>query len=660
MANTRQVILSQVASAPGNSGGFSPLYRAHLTALATENQGDHPWPIACTLSNLGITISPAPGVGNSRIFSVRVNGVNTSLSVTISGTSTTGTDQNAGHNVTLAAGDIVTLNHTTTGTPANIGALTYTVESLATTNNQSGYGVNGVTAMATGTVGYNGPFRGNQVWNPTENLVSNVVAAAGTIDKAYFRLDGTAGAAKSYTFVFVKNGTVQDGTGGTPNTTLQITGAVATAVNGTFSLSVSPGDIISIRCTPAGTPTARRCAFGVGFTATTDGESQYCAYDTGAPTTGTVNYVPISGTNDIWSASENSGPTHLGLSSFTFSGMQLQFNTAPSSGKSRILDLRKNVGAPAGVPTVTIANTATSGSDTTHSMLVVSGDTVLAVRTTPSGTPTAPGRVNWAFIMTSTPPVSGTGAIAFSKPTLAGVGKKWNIGTAAIAFAKPTLAALGKKWVRGTAAIAFAKPTLAAIGKKWVKGNGAIAFAKPVLNGIGTVVAGFTTVTGVAAITFAKPVLNALGVVWRKGIGSITFQKPTLNGTGTYTAPNATADITQIPVEFVFNTSQPIASITQILPEFVTRGDNPTAIITQIVIEIVHAYDGSCEPDEPPGIYTFPVCLDWPSQEVTEGEDTLDPVEPALPVCSDWPSQEVSPGEDTLDPIADLWNECEG
>jgi hypothetical protein len=73
-------------------------------------------PRNCTLSRLYVYLSSAPSLSSSRSFTIRVNGVDTPLSVLISGTSTVGID--IATNVAALAGDQISLQTISTGTPS--------------------------------------------------------------------------------------------------------------------------------------------------------------------------------------------------------------------------------------------------------------------------------------------------------------------------------------------------------------------------------------------------------------------------------------------------------------------------------------------------------------------------------------------------------------
>ena len=77
---------------------------------------------ASTISNLTVRLNNAPGGATTRTFTLRLNGANTALTVTITGAATTGTD--AVNTVSVVQFDRIALLHTRTGAPvASRGAV---------------------------------------------------------------------------------------------------------------------------------------------------------------------------------------------------------------------------------------------------------------------------------------------------------------------------------------------------------------------------------------------------------------------------------------------------------------------------------------------------------------------------------------------------------
>lgn len=74
-------------------------------------------PTAGTISNLYLSLTAAPGVGNSKTLRFIKNGVNSNPLTTVSDTATVG--NNSVDTLSIAAGDRITLQVTATGTPAS-------------------------------------------------------------------------------------------------------------------------------------------------------------------------------------------------------------------------------------------------------------------------------------------------------------------------------------------------------------------------------------------------------------------------------------------------------------------------------------------------------------------------------------------------------------
>jgi hypothetical protein len=371
-----------------------------LSFGSTEADTQSTWPCAGVFSNLIITLDVAPGAGGSGkgyTFTLRKNGADTSLTVTIMETATTARD--VSHTVTVAPGDLLTLSSLAIASPTSPGTrgVVMSLEHTGTVVGESGYAISPTNLSTSATV-RNGVFA-QWVWvTSAGTVVQNVVAAAGVIDKLYIRLNGLPGAGKTYTFNIYKNGVKQDGTGGTANTTVTIDNASATG-NASFSLALVGGDVVYLECVPSGTPTLRAGAASVKFTATTDGQSQMCGWhDANMNVTNpSFTWPQTFGGDGNWSTSETPQCVNGSLTTFTLSKLYVVTPAgSPGSGKSYTLSMRKNATSPAGTPSAVIADTATTGSDLAGTIDIADGDT-WTIRSTPSGTPTARAAA-WALI----------------------------------------------------------------------------------------------------------------------------------------------------------------------------------------------------------------------------------------------------------------------
>lgn len=87
----------------------------YITTAANEFMASFVMTDTFTLQNLFVNLTTVPGGGNARVFTVRVNGGDTPLVVTISGFTTSGS--NTVNTVPVLAGDRVSLQVTNIGTP---------------------------------------------------------------------------------------------------------------------------------------------------------------------------------------------------------------------------------------------------------------------------------------------------------------------------------------------------------------------------------------------------------------------------------------------------------------------------------------------------------------------------------------------------------------
>jgi hypothetical protein len=359
-----------------------------------------PWSVDGVFRNLVISLTPAPGVGKSWTFTVMVNGVATALSVTISDAEVTGRD--TVNEITVAPGDYLTLQAVPSGTPAGITGSNFWVscEFEGSTARESGCSI-GAALTSTSAVRYRGPGDAG-AWNATRTTVENIWAVDGVIDRLDVRTRTAPGAGKSYTLVLYKNGVAQDGTGGTPDTRCVLADTATTAYS-TFSLPVTGGDALAIECTPANSPTNAYLGCAIKVTATIDGESQMSSAITGnLDATATRYHVAVGADSRAWGLTESFFSTPAGVSAFRVGKFRVRLSAAPGAGKSYTLSLRRNSDSPAGTPSVTVADAATTGSDLVGALTVSDGD-VWAMRSAPATSPAA-AFAQWGLVQSPAGP----------------------------------------------------------------------------------------------------------------------------------------------------------------------------------------------------------------------------------------------------------------
>src|SRR5688572_26414776 len=356
---------------------------------------------AVTISDWRLRLTVAPGSGVTRTFTVYKNGSPTSLVVAIADANQTGSDLS--NTVTFAAGDTTYVEMTITGgTPADtLVQSVFACENPDIVTSLCGFGEATTSLASTGTF-YNGMLYGAD-WGATATSVENVAALAGTLTG--YRIDlsnnpGAAASGKLRTFVIEKNGTAQDGSGGTPDTTITIS-ETATSGSTTFSLSVAATDTIRLKQTPTATPTTSAAVGTMTFVSATLGQWNMGGTTDDTPSTTVTEYLQAFGGFSIggtaWNATEanreNLGPE----TSLTVSGLYVSLTAAPGAGNTYAFTLRKNAGATA--QTVTIADAATAGGPSGGAVVTITNADRVSLEQVPTSSPTLT-RARVAFLMT--------------------------------------------------------------------------------------------------------------------------------------------------------------------------------------------------------------------------------------------------------------------
>lgn len=348
---------------PFAAGGFQ----------TTESSASSPVSAPGTLRNLAVTLTAAPGVGISAIYTIAVNGTPSALTCTISSAGVSASDTT--HNVTVSAGDVISLVRTTSGGSPATGITIVALEFEGSTTAQTTYGGNAGQGsntteryadpqMPNGGAGGT-PAQMNSTFSQTNNAAA-LWAVAGTLTRMDITLSTSTGAGKSRTYTLYKNGVAQDGTLGTPDTRVTISNT-STSGSSTFSLSLSAGDTVILGDLPTGTPAIPFVGVGLAFTATTDGEFQFGASTDINTQNGT--FYAVHPHNRIWDATESNAQAIGGPTTFYLSKFRIKTSAADNG---RTVGLRRN--GSAGGPTVTMNSGGTTFVDSTHAMSLASGD----------------------------------------------------------------------------------------------------------------------------------------------------------------------------------------------------------------------------------------------------------------------------------------------
>lgn len=369
-----------------------------------------PWQVDGTFSNASIELLSAPGSGKSFTFTLVKNGADTGLSLTVADSATTATDLSGG--VSVVAGDLLYWKCVPSIGLPTTSDQRITVEFAGATANESGY----ASIQAVGTLQ---TFRGSVFmpgqWNTSVGLngAFEIVAAAGNLTALAYRLTVAPGASASHEFALYKNGTKQDGSGGSVDTRVTISGASATTGSWTGTVACAAGDLLYVEQVPSATaPAASNCGFASKFVATTDGESQFCATVFGnLPTTGGPYYSRPHWQSNGWNATEaNETARGSGESTAVLKNMRARIGggnvaTGPITFKLRLTS------ADAG-PAVTISSGNSAGSDTASATLDV--DEPIDISYALTATPGTARIGGVSFVLYSLAAPSPISAVCFS------------------------------------------------------------------------------------------------------------------------------------------------------------------------------------------------------------------------------------------------------
>lgn len=346
--------------------------------VTTEREVQSVAPCAGTIRDLRVQLFSDPGAGNSITVTLRVNGANTALTVTISDTTRYGEDLT--HDVSVSAGDLLCYSVVPTSGPTDETQVRWSAIYEGSGNDIPILGSQSAAVNSdafTGGYGHQGP----QAWDTTQdNSEKFYFPVAGTITAFYIHANVTGNFGtdivklrKNTTDEASANITVPDATG---DQTGNATG---------LSIAIAAGDTVTIfnDFTTSWTMTLK---WGIAFTPTTAGQ---CPVIIGAvPSTSAASYPLPGWVGGATLSSERPWP----MPACDIKNPYADVATAPGSGKTWDIDVRTGaaVGSMAnGNSHLDIDGTATSDSDTTTD--TYTDGMFFGVTVTPGGTPTAVG-----------------------------------------------------------------------------------------------------------------------------------------------------------------------------------------------------------------------------------------------------------------------------
>lgn len=330
--------------------------------------------------SLKVNASVAPGSGKSYTITIQKNGSDTAITCQIADTATTCKDFN---NISaIAVGDNFSAKVTPSGTPASsviaISIIFNTRSNPYTLISLGGSTASGQTPSVSASE--DTTLMGSSTWS---SAGSQIAPTAGTISNLYILLNAAPGAAasgKSYTFTVLKNSVATA-------LTCTVLETATSCEDTSNSVTFVAGDRLLLRSvSPANTPTAARVAAGYKFTPTINGESMYMwATGNSATSASATNYIRVVQSKGGFTATESAVQFVVPISGPIAKKIRASISNSPGTSKSFTYYFRKNSANT--TLTMTISNSGTTASDSTHTEELTEGD-LINWSITPSGTPT--------------------------------------------------------------------------------------------------------------------------------------------------------------------------------------------------------------------------------------------------------------------------------
>ncbi len=404
----------------------------------------HPWSVAGSFKNLYVEIMwpeeiPTGGGWDAIDFELYINGSPSGLSVTVPAASPAipppgylAFASNTTDTATISPGDTVAMVRGAGQIPPSFNQFTawiaWSMTFESDNEGESGYGI---SSYATGLLGatnilyaaaFNG-IGGFALDDPSVPVVSSVVPLIGDVTRLDVALSVAPGTGKHRSFAMVLNSVVQDGTGGTVDTTVTISDG-ATTGHSTFTLPIAVLDLLAVGQLVSTTPAASLVTCSLAVTADTDGEFALGFYDIGPDSSGATDYT--SGYDGGFANSTARAPTPWSTSKanrypvseytmsapgpidpFTLSDLCVHLSAGPGTGNSWLFTTRKAGTDTPGTVTAADTDTLVVGTSSAGSFSAPTDRMDLAVVGTSSP---VSGNLSWTWLVTATvaPPIVST------------------------------------------------------------------------------------------------------------------------------------------------------------------------------------------------------------------------------------------------------------
>ncbi|KKN75609.1 hypothetical protein LCGC14_0378470 [marine sediment metagenome] len=225
----------------------------------------------------------------------------------------------------------------------------------------------------------------------TESHRYTVCPASGTMSGLNVQLGGAPGAGKSITFVLMVNGS--------PSTlTVTISGDTDTfGADSANEVSITAGDLLSIRTTPSGTPTVSPADWNMTFTGSTDKESILMGLTAQIGfSASATEFSGLSGWTGQGPDATEANTQQLCAGAGTIKSLYVKLvmdpGTAPDAYRFTV-----RLNGSSTVLTTTITADDTTGSDLVNSFTVAPGD-LLTIMSEPLNTPSVEPFATWGVV----------------------------------------------------------------------------------------------------------------------------------------------------------------------------------------------------------------------------------------------------------------------
>jgi hypothetical protein len=409
----RQVFVNNQSAIANSERICALLGSSTLNTTSQEANLTHPWSVPGTLVNFRVVLSVAPGSGNSVTITVRKNGSDSAMAITIANTDTAGVYTGT---LSVADGDRLILHWTTSGTPT-VGSATWAIEFDSTNAKEHGYsGICG--AVTNSTTQYAGLFCNEVSWDATNGGTHiEPMAIAATIKKLRFRCSNFVSGGGSLVFCIMLNGVAQDGSGGTVDTRVTVPTVGSGAgqmVSSSFSLPVVPGDEVYLRKTVSGTVSVgQTMSVSMLVESTYDGQFQFTCRSTALSSSSTQYTAPDRSGGSSTTESNSAVVTRGGITPIVLFKCYVRMDGDAGVGNDYTFSYRRNTATPSGTPSIQLAGAGsgagiTQGNDQAGVLGIVQDD-VFNVRAVPVSLPTSRTMVWSAAVQVGTAQVQGGG-----------------------------------------------------------------------------------------------------------------------------------------------------------------------------------------------------------------------------------------------------------